>query len=58
MLDCESRKGTYYSIAVYGMNEWIDGLVDPAFVIQQLPRVPYIVDYHKQSTRRGDGKAL
>lgn len=25
--------GTYYSITIYGMDEWIDGLVEPAFVI-------------------------
>lgn len=26
--------GTYYSMTPYGMDAWIDGLVEPAFVIQ------------------------
>lgn len=26
--------GTYFSMTIYGMDEWIDGLVEPAFVIQ------------------------
>lgn len=45
------------------MNEQVDGLVDPAFAIQQLPRVPLtfassVVNYHKPRARHGDRKAL